>query len=188
MSFGGLRWALCLQTLEACGIQWRWQRLRSDKPFGWAFPTRLADGYPALGIHTGINERRVEDEYDLVHRPPPILKPVFDYPGLDHVLNFTTKLLSNLAMQCFLRRLAELYSTAERPKELLVLHVALARSDEDAIPVTEDADGNMSYGCRGGVLLFVRGGLMSKLRAAPLAARPLERSVRGCGWQLKPAK
>jgi hypothetical protein len=68
-------------------------------------------------------------------------------------------------MQCFLRRLGKLYSTAERPKESLVLHVVAARSDEDAIPVTENADGNMPYGCHGGVLPFVRGGLTSDYTA-----------------------
>jgi hypothetical protein len=61
--------------------------------------------------------------------PPPTLKPVFDYPELNHVFNFTTRFLANLAMQCFLRRLAELYSTAERPKESLALYVVVAESD-----------------------------------------------------------
>lgn len=132
-------------------------------PFGQAI--RLGRPSQARGWLPGARHTR-RDQRTLPRRrirprpqPPTMVKPVFDYPELDHVLNLTTRFLANLAMKCFLRRLAELYSTAERPKEPLVLHVALARSDEDAIPVPEDADSNMSYGCHGGVLPFVRGGL-----------------------------
>jgi hypothetical protein len=123
------RGRLSQQVLKACGIQAYWERRRQNKPFGGAVPAWLADRYCAFGIYAGVDERRIEDEDNLVPRLSPILETVLDDAEFDNVLDFEIKFFSDLATQCFFRRLSELYSAAERTKETFILHIVVTRSN-----------------------------------------------------------
>jgi hypothetical protein len=133
---------LLQQNLKASGIQGYVNR--QNKPFGRPIPTCFPNCHRGFCIDAAINERRVENKDDLVPRLSLIDEAILEYTESDGVPDFKAKLFSNLAMKCFLCGLAELHSTAERTKKPFVLYIVVARSGEDAISVTEDADGDMS--------------------------------------------